>query len=49
VRPKVSRRMETFVAEMAGMHFAYKGEVAIKMSVPCNCASSEQRDSVRVV
>jgi hypothetical protein len=40
----VSSRVKAFIAEMAGVYFAYEGEVAIKMSVPCNCASSEQRN-----
>lgn len=34
--------MQTFVAEMTGMRFAYEGEVAIKISVPPNCAGSEE-------
>jgi hypothetical protein len=41
---KVSSRVKTFIAEMAGEYCAYEGEVAIKMSVPCNCAGSEQRN-----
>ena len=36
--------MKTFFAEMAGVYFAYEGEVAIKMSVPRNCTGDEQRN-----
>ena len=36
--------MKTFVAEMTGMRLAYEREVAIKMSVPCDCAGSEERN-----
>lgn len=41
VRPGVRLRVETFVAEMTGMHFIEEGEVAVEVGVPGNAANSE--------
>ena len=41
--------MKTFIAEIAGMYFTYEGEVAIKMSVPCNCPAMNRETDAKVV